>query len=258
MVIKKVTKKLSPKGSESNTLFHEFLAQLNGYIDYEKAKFYPKFFKAGPGEYAEGDQFLGVTVPNQRKVAKKFADKFTLSEIALALNSEWHEVRLTGLFILVLKFQKTKDSRYRQDIAEFYLKHTKCINNWDLVDTTAPQILGEYLLDRDKKPLYKLAKSNDLWENRIAVLSCFTFIRRCEFDDILFFCELFLNHPHDLIHKATGWMLREVGKKDIKTLLGFLEKYHHKMPRTMLRYAIEKLPEKQRKYWLTKESCQKR
>lgn len=257
-MLRKKSKSLpSKKVPKSNHLFNELLAELNGYVNPSKANFYQNFFKSGPGEYAEGDQFLGVTVPDQRKVAKRFVDRVTLEEIELALQSEWHEVRLTGLFILVSKFQKSKTEDERKKIAEFYLNHTEYINNWDLVDTTAPHILGEYFEKRDKKPLYKLAQSKDLWENRIAVLSCFTFIRRYQFDDILYFCELYLNHPHDLIHKATGWMLREIGKKDTKILIGFLEEHQHKMPRTMLRYAIEKLPEKQRKYWLTRTSVPK-
>ena len=221
--------------------------ELNSLSDKEKAKILSGFFKTGKGEYGEGDKFLGITVPEQRKIAKKY--DLTLKEIQKPLSSKIHEYRLTALFVLIKKY---KNSENKKQIYNFYLKNTKNINNWDLVDLSAPNILGDYLIDKDRKILHKLAESKNLWERRIAILATYTFIRKNDFDDTLKIAEMLLNDKHDLIHKAVGWMLREVGKRNIEKEEQFLKKHHKKMPRTMLRYAIEKLDKKKRKYYLNK------
>lgn len=213
-----------------------------------KAKILGRFFKTGKGEYGEGDVFLGLSVPQQRQVAKKYSD-LTFKELQELLSSKIHEHRLTALFILMMKYKKSTDGE-KKDIFDFYLGNTKNINNWDLIDLSAPSIVGDYLLENDRSVLYKLAMSKNLWEKRIAMLSTYAFIRRGQFTDTLKISEILLNDTHDLIHKAVGWMLREVGKKDQKTEEKFLQKHYRQMPRTMLRYAIEKLPEEKRKYYL--------
>jgi 3-methyladenine DNA glycosylase AlkD len=229
--------------------------ELEKYINKEKAAFFPKFFKTGIGQYGEGDQFIGVTVPNQRKVSKMFYKEMELKDIQELLNSPIHEHRLTSLYILVLKFEKSKDLAEKKKIYDFYLKNAKKVNNWDLVDSSAHKIVGAYLLETEESRdiLYKLAKSKNLWEQRISIISTWMFIREKQFDDTLKISEILLNHPHDLIHKAVGWMLREIGKKDEKVLKEFLNKHYKQMPRTMLRYAIEKFPEETRKKYLTNQ-----
>lgn len=204
-----------------------------------KAKILAGFFKTSPGQYGEGDQFLGVVVPLQRVVAKKHTN-LTLSELQKLLNSKIHECRLTALFILIDKYNKTPAERKK--IIAFYLKNTNNINNWDLVDLSAPKILGDYLAKGEGgvKILYELAASKKLWEKRIAILSTYAFIRQNIFKHTLKTSKILLVDKHDLIHKAVGWMLREIGKRDLKTEKDFLQKYYKKMPRTMLRYAIEK------------------
>ena len=227
--------------------------ELRKQADKKKAKLLQRFFKTGKGEYAEGDVFLGVIVPKQRKIAKDFFQKISLKEIQELLNSKIHEERLVGLIMLVYKYKDKKISEEKkEEIYNLYLKNTKNINNWDLIDLTAPNIIGENLLKHPekKKILYKLAKSQHLWERRIAVLSCFAFIREKQFEDAVKISEILLKDKHDLIHKAVGWMLREIGKRDEKTLENFLIKHHKTMPRTMLRYSIEKLNEKRRKEFL--------
>ncbi len=215
----------------------------------EKAVILAKFFKTGKGEYGEGDIFLGITVPQQRKIAKKHAN-LTLKEISKLLKSKIHEFRLTALLILIEKYKKTSEKK-KKLIYWFYLKHLKFINNWDLVDLSCPQIIGSYLQGKNKKQLYKLANSSNLWQKRIAIISTHTFIRNGNFADALKISELLLNDEHDLIHKAVGWMLREIGKRDQKTEEKFLEKHCKKMPRTMLRYAIEKFGEKKKKVYMS-------
>lgn len=201
------------------------------------------FFKTGKGQYGEGDLFLGIKVPVQREVAKMFKDA-GLDEVQELIDDGFHECRLTGLLILVYKYKEAED---KKEIYEFYLKNTKKINNWDLVDLTAPKIVGEFLLDKKKRHiLYSLARSENLWERRIAILSTFTFLRDGQFGDTLKISEMLLRDEHDLIHKAVGWMLRELGKRDKKVEVGFLEKHRKTMPRTMLRYAIEKFSQKER------------
>lgn len=210
----------------------------------KKAKIYQRFFKTGKGEYGEGDIFIGLTVPEQRQVAKKYKE-VSLKEIQALLDSSIHEHRLTGLIILTYK-------ELNKQVYEFYMKNIKAVNNWDLVDLTCHRIIGKYLLDKDRKILYKLAKSKNLWERRIAIISCFAFIDKNDFKDALKISEILLNDKHDLIHKAVGWVLREIGKKDLKQEEKFLDKYHKTMPRTMLRYSIEKFPEEKRKYYMKK------
>ncbi|MEK6824404.1 MAG: DNA alkylation repair protein [Nanoarchaeota archaeon] len=203
-----------------------------------------RFFKTGKGQYGEGDVFIGLTVPDCRLIAKKFAH-IELKEVEKHLQSKLHEERLVALLILVEKYQKNIANR--KSIFDFYLANLKYVNNWDLVDLTAHNILGDYLLDKDKDILCGLAKSNNLWERRISIVSTFGFIKNNRFEDTLKIVKMLLADKHDLIHKACGWMLREVGKRDEMVLKGFLKQHYKKMPRTMLRYAIERFPEKERK-----------
>jgi len=199
------------------------------------------FFKTGKGDYGEGDVFVGLKVPTQRKLAHEFKD-LTLTYIKILLNSPVHEERLISLFILVDKYQRS-DDKGKEAIFSFYLKNRKGINNWDLVDLSAPKIIGKHLLKKDKSLLIKFALSKNLWERRIAVLSTYEFIRNDDFALTLQIAEILLQDDHDLIHKAVGWMLREIGKKDLQAEENFLKISYKKMPRTMLRYAIEKFPE---------------
>jgi len=224
--------------------------QLRKYADKEKAKLLLRFFKTGPGEYAQGDIFLGVMVPFTRKVLKEFPD-LPLADVLKLLRSKIHEERLLALFILVHQFNKA-DTKAKEKIYKAYLANTRFINNWDLVDLSAPQIVGGFLIDKDRKILYKLAKSPLLWERRIAVLATFAFIKAGDFDDAFAIAKLLLGDKEDLIHKACGWMLREAGKRDARAEERFLLKYHKVMPRTMLRYAIERFPEAKRKLFLKK------
>ncbi len=215
----------------------------------EKAAFYPRFFKAGKGEYAEGDRFIGVVVPDQRKIAKQFK-RLSLEEIQKLLNSPYHECRLTGILILVAHFENAKLDVQRRLIYDFYLSHLDRVNNWDLVDASAHKIVGEYLLNRSRRPLFGLAKANHLWKNRVAIIATLRFIQHDQLDTTIEISERMLDHPHDLIHKAVGWMLREVGKRNEKLLALFLDEHVSRMPRTMLRYSIEKLPERKRQHYL--------
>lgn len=217
----------------------------------KKAKILQGFFKTGHGQYGEGDVFLGITVPILRKIVKEFKE-LDLDSIQELVNSGVHEKRLIALLILVEQYKKA-DEPIRKNIYEFYLKNARQVNNWDLVDLTAPNIVGQYLIDKPRDILYKLVKSDNLWEKRIAIISTFAFIRRSDFNDTLKLCEILINDKHDLIHKACGWMLREVGKRDKKILEDFLKVNYHKMPRTMLRYAIEKFSEEERNKWLKGE-----
>ena len=207
-----------------------------------------RFFKTGPGEYGEGDIFIGIKVPELRKTAKEFRE-IPIAEVEDLLKSEIHEERLTALMILIFKYEK-EDEGGKENIFKKYLKNTKYINNWDLVDLSAPQIVGDYLYDRDKSVLAKLASSKSIWERRIAVLATFHFIKNYQFDSTLQIAKLLLYDDHDLIHKAVGWMLREIGKRELETEEQFLKANYKQMPRTMLRYAVEKFPEKKRKDYL--------
>jgi len=214
-----------------------------------KAKTLQRFFKTQKGQYGEGDKFLGIVVPEQRKIAKQYGD-LTLKDLGVLIKSQWHEERLTALFILVEQFEKG-DSALKKKIFDFYLSNTKYINNWDLVDLSAPNIVGLYLLDKKRDVLYKLAKSKSLWERRIAMLATFTFIKNKETRDALAISESLLGDKQDLMHKAVGWMLREIGKRASENdLYNFLDKNISHMPRTMLRYAIERLPQAKKQYYL--------
>jgi 3-methyladenine DNA glycosylase AlkD len=218
--------------------------------DKNKAKILQRFFKTGPGEYAQGDIFLGINVPVIRGIAKQFVD-LSLSNTVKLLRSPIHEERLLALVILVCKYRNA-DSDIKKEIYTTYLKHTRYINNWDLVDLTAKYIVGDFLFDKDRKPIYCLAQSESLWERRIAIISTFYFIERRQFDDTLKIAKMLLADEHDLIHKAVGWMLREVGKRDIVCEEKFLKEHLRFMPRTTLRYAIERFPQTKRLAYLAK------
>lgn len=210
--------------------------------DEEKKIVLPRFFKTGKGQYGEGDMFLGVTVPNIREVAKEFKD-VNLDIIEELIHSTWHEMRMCALLILVNNSKK----EVTKDTFDFYLSQTKYINNWDLVDLSAPQIIGKFLLDRKRDILYHLAESDLLWDNRIAIVSTLTFIRNNDLDDTYKLSLKMMNHKQDLMHKAIGWMLREAGKRDTKRLYDFVMEHKNIMPRTMLRYSIEKFDKETRK-----------
>ena len=214
----------------------------------EQAKILMRFFKTGIGEYGEGDEFLGIKVPVSRKIAKQFKE-LSLSEIQELLDSKVHEERLIRLFILVEQYRKA-DAEKMQAIYEFYLKNAKRVNNWDLVDLSAEKIMGAYLMDKDKRILFKLAKSKNLWERRIAIMSTFHFIKNGFYDTTFAISDMLLKDEHDLIHKAVGWMLREIGNSNLAEEEKFLKKNYKTMPRTMLRYAIEKFTEKKRQVYL--------
>ncbi len=214
----------------------------------EKAKLLQGFFKTGPGQYGEGDVFLGITVPVLRKLAKECREATVADAIAL-LQSEIHEQRLLALFLLIHAYAQGNEA-VKKRIYGLYLKNTRSINNWDLVDLSAPNIVGEYLLNRNRKPLYAFARSRELWKKRIAILATFRFIKQGDFSDSLSIAGMLLKDDHDLIHKAVGWMLREVGKRDMRAEEGFLRKHCQTMPRTMLRYAIERFPEMKRQRYL--------
>ncbi|MEK6875594.1 MAG: DNA alkylation repair protein [Nanoarchaeota archaeon] len=227
--------------------------ELNSLANSEKAKKLQRFFKTGKGEYGEGDIFLGVSVPEQRKIAKKYLDT-SLEEIQELLNSKIHEERLIVLIILVNQYKKArKDRLKKRQIFEFYLRNTGKINNWDLVDLSAPNIVGDFLTREDPWILRKMAKSENLWERRIAIVSTAPFIKKRRFGETLAISEMLINDKHDLIHKAVGWMLREIGKRNMNVLEIFLSTRYKEMPRTMLRYAIEKFPEEKRKKYLKGE-----
>ncbi len=223
---------------------------LEGYVDREKAALFPRFFKAGKGEYAEGDRFIGVTVPHVRAVAKEYRE-LPLPQVRELLSSPIHEHRLTALVILVLKFRRAETAE-RDKLVRFYLKHLKHVNNWDLVDASAPYILGQWLLGKDTSVLDELAASDNLWERRVAILATFPFIKLGEFSDTLRIAERLVDDPHDLIHKAVGWMLREVGKRSPSVEERFLRKHHKTMPRTMLRYALEKFDDQKRRRYMAR------
>ena len=224
---------------------------IQSHANQKKAKLLQRFFKTGRGEYAEGDIFLGLVVPVQRKIAKQFIT-LSLNDVSLLLKNPIHEFRLISLFILIDQY-KRGDERKKRAIFELYLKNTTYINNWDLIDLSAPSIVGEYLQDKDITTLYALAKSSSIWEKRIAMLSLFSDIKRQRFDRALSIAEILVTDSHDLIQKAVGWMLREIGKRGgLKEEEQFLKKFGKMMPRTMLRYAIERFPEKKRLKYLNR------
>jgi 3-methyladenine DNA glycosylase AlkD len=223
-------------------------AKINSLSDKKVAENLKWFFKTDKGEYGEGDQFAGLKVPVQRKLAKEFSD-LKLEEIGELLKSPVHEERLISLFILVDKYQHA-DDQLKEKIFNFYIRNIKRVNNWDLVDLSSPKIIGLHLLEKDKSILFKFAMSKKLWERRIAVLASFEFIRNNNYVTSLQLCKMLLNDNHDLIHKATGWMLREIGKRNLEVEEKFLKEHYNEMPRTMLRYAIERFPESKRKKYL--------
>ena len=208
-----------------------------------------KFFKTDKGEYGHGDLFLGVRAPKIRLIAKKHID-ISITDMKTLIQSKYHEERFLGLIILVNKYAKTKDKKNRNQLYKIYVSSFKYINNWNLVDVTCPHVTGKHLIDKDRTILYKWAKSEDLWTKRIAMISTFSFIRKNDLEDTFKIAEILLHDEHDLIHKAVGWMLREAGKRDLKREETFLKKYYKTMPRTMLRYAIEKFPETKRQKYL--------
>lgn len=224
--------------------------ELSLFADFEKANILQRFFKTGKDQYGEGDIFLGIIVPNTRIVAKKFTD-LSLPEIKKILYSKIHEERLCALLMLVEKFAMA-NFKERKSIFNFYIKNAKQVNNWDLVDLSAPKIAGEYLLNKPKDILYKFAISKNLWEKRISIISTLTFIKNKKYNDTFKIANILMNDKHDLIHKAVGWMLREVGKKSLEDEEIFLDKNYKKMPRTMLRYAIEKFSAEKRMKYLKK------
>lgn len=226
--------------------------ELNSYANPDKIPDYMRFFKTGKGDYGEGDQFLGIKVPDIRKVAKNYFPQLSLETIQTFLDSPYHEERLFALHTLVYQYQSKRfsDPEQKEAIYQFYIQNTRQINNWDLVDVTSPHIVGVHLLERDRSILYEFARSDDLWQKRIAIISTFAFIHAGQFDDTLQIADILLNDSHDLIHKAVGWAIRNVGNQDLETELNYLNPRYKKMPRTMLRYAIEKFDEPLRQQYL--------
>lgn len=232
-------------------LHNQILEALQFLSTPEKKEFLPYFFKTGKGQYAEGDQFIGVVVPDSRKLVKEYWQKATLDDVQEILKSEFHEMRLVALLILVTKFEKTKDEKEKKTLVDFYLKNTKYINNWDLVDLSCYKLLGRYCFDNQKDDiLKKLSNSENMWEKRIAIVATMYHIKKGSHDLTIELALNNLNHSHDLMHKANGWLLREIGNKDEEVLLDFLKIYYQNMPRTSLRYAIEKLEEDLRQDFL--------
>ena len=209
-----------------------------------------QYFKTGPGGYGEGDIFLGVTVPEQRKIAKAISQDASLPQLSELIQHWYHEMRLTGLLALVYKFEKTRSESLRLEIVDFYLGYLDYINNWDLVDTSCSQVLGAYYWKKEKSLFFSLAESPLLWRQRIAMISAFYWIRKGEFTDALALAEKLKNHPHDLMHKAVGWMLREIANRNFEVANEFLKKHYRTLPRTLLRYAIERFPEELRQDFL--------
>ena len=223
--------------------------QLKAAAQPEKVAILSSFFKCGKGEYGEGDRFLGITVPVNRAISRLYY-LLPLDQIAAMLHSPYHEFRLGALLALVRRYERCKADRAQ--IVDFYLQNTRYINNWDLVDLSCPKIIGEYVLTQpDASMLMRLSRSKDMWEQRIAIVSTLTLIRANRFDTTIAIAESYLSHSHDLIHKATGWMLREMGKRSEQHLTAFLQSHAEQMPRTALRYAIERLSPDQRAHWLS-------
>lgn len=247
-IVEVVTCKTVLSREETIRITTQIRQELEAYIDPVKKEYLPRFFKTGKGQYGEGDKFLGVVVSNTRLIAKHHKHE-PFETMAALLQSEWHECRLCALLMLVERFKKS-DDKEKKVIYDFYLSQTARINNWDLVDLSAPGIVGEYLKDRPRGDLYRLADSPLLWDQRIAVVSTYTLIKNGDFTDILALSERLLYHKHDLMQKAVGWMLREMGKRDKDLLVQFLEKHCKMMPRMMLRYAIEKFSEEERKEFM--------
>ena len=229
-------------------IVNEISRELRMFAEPERASIHQRFFKTGMGEYGEGDRFLGIRVPHIRKLVRRFRG-LSLEDTEKLLHSQWHEERLFALLVMVDAFKRA-DGKLKEKIYNLYMGSTQWINNWDLVDLSAAHIPGGWLFKRDRKPLYEFADSDDLWKKRIAIISTQHFIRKNDFKDTLAISRKLLKDDHDLIHKAVGWMLREVGKKDLETEEKFLRKHYMNMPRTMLRYAIERFPEEKRQKYL--------
>jgi Predicted DNA alkylation repair enzyme len=230
------------------------LNELLSVADPEKAAFLQRFFKTGKGQYAEGDVFLGIVVPLTRDIVKR-SPELPFSEVQVLIDSEYHEARLAGFLLLDKQFKKEKNNKSRQkEIFDFYLQNARKANNWDLVDVTCRDVIGQYLLETEEERdvLYRLAESENLWEQRIAVVSTWTFIKHKQFDDTFALVEKLINHKHDLMHKAMGWMLREIGKKDKENLTDFLEIHYKQLPRTSLRYAIEHFSPEEKVHFMKK------
>lgn len=228
-------------------LREKIVKELKGVSKREKAEMFQRFFKTGKGEYGEGDIFAGITVPEIRNICKRYYKEMSFADIEFFIQHKIHEYRLFGLLTLTYIWKKADN---KETIYSLYVRNIKYINNWDLVDLSAPNIVGQYLKEKDRTFLYELIKSNDLWKQRIAIISTATFIRDLDFKETLKISKLLLHHKHDLIHKAVGWMLREVGKRDLVVEEEFLKEYYKEMPRTMLRYAIERFEEEKRQKYL--------
>lgn len=226
--------------------------ELRRFSNPKRAKLSQGYFKTGPGQYGEGDIFIGPSVPQVRQVAKLHAQA-PLQELEVLIHSPVHEDRLLAVIILGLQYRKGSDTEKKR-IHKFYLRNIERVNNWDLVDTSAPLIVGEHLVAQKRDLLYKFARSKNIWRRRIAVLSTFAFIRENDFKDLLALSEILLHDKEDLMHKAVGWLLREAGKKDPRVLNQFLDKHSHEMPRTMLRYALEKLSPQERAHYLAQKT----
>ena len=225
------------------------IEEIRSLADKERAIHSKKFFKTGKGEYGYGDIFLGVRTPQIRLIAKKHIEIST-TEMQTLIKSKYHEERLLGLIILANKYSKDKDEKVRNQLYKIYVSSFKYVNNWDLVDVTCPHVIGKHLMNKERSILYSWARSEDLWTKRIAIVSTHWFIRKNDLDDTFKIAEILLNDEHDLIHKAVGWMLREAGKRDLEKEEIFLKKHYKNMPRTMLRYSIEKFPEPKRQKYL--------
>lgn len=232
-------------------MFHLISNELQQQIDKKYMATYKGFFKTKKGQYSENDLFLGIRVPNLRKVVQKYFQKMTLQEIEKFLYSPYHEFRLFALLVLVAQYQhKSASLKTRSSIYDFYMTHITQVNNWDLVDVTVPHVIGHYLFDKEKTILYEFANSSDLWLKRIAIVSTFYFIKQKSYADTLKIAQILFKDPHDLIHKAVGWAVRNVGNEDHDVMLDFLNKHYKEMPRTTLRYAIEKLDKPLRQQYL--------
>lgn len=236
----------------NNSVNNKLMQAIVALRDEGQAEVLSRFFKCGPGQYGEGDRFLGVKVPQTRQVVKTLWRECTLTDLEPCLASEWHEVRLAALLVLVQLFTHAKSDAARQkECISFYLDHLEAVNNWDLVDLSCYELLGRWLVDKEATLLYDLARNGrTIWEQRIGIVSTMWFLRNGRLDDTYAIADLLLGHPHDLIHKAVGWLLREAGKRDEERLTAYLDERCTRMPRTMLRYAIEKFPEPKRQQYL--------
>ncbi len=238
-------------------MYQEIFNDLQQVSSAKKASFLARYFQTGPGEYGEGDRFMGVTVPLQRTIAKKHWSDTSFDDLHRLLRSEWHEVRVTALMILHEMFRHAEVESAQEEVVDFYLKHLDRVNNWDLVDISAAGILGEWLVDKDHDVLYELAKSGHLWSERVSIVATFAFVKRKQYGDSLRLAEHFLTHKHDLMHKAVGWVLRDVGDKDRDVLRGFLNEHAHHMPRTTLRYCLEHFDAVERKEYMEMKARKK-